>query len=132
MEIKLKLLLILGIIGLAIAGYLVYSRNRYHSVKVCPTGGGWNTVLNSKYSKTFGMRNDILGMIYYTIIIIEFFLLTALMTNLIIHFKIITSLALLFSIYLFYIQAAVLKQYCFYCVSAGIVNVFIFGIIITL
>lgn len=132
MDIKLIFLFVLAILGLAIAGYLVYSRNKYHSVKVCPTGGGCNAVLNSKYSKTFGMRNDILGIIYYLTIIVEYFLLTALMTNMIIYFKIISSLAFLFSVYLFYIQARVLKQYCFYCITTGIVNLFIFLIIIYL
>jgi len=132
MELKLILLLILAITGLAIASYLIYSRNKYHSIRGCPSGKGCNAVLNSKYSHIFGIKNDILGALYYLIIILEYFLLTALMTNLVIYFKILTSFALLFSIYLFYIQARVLRQYCFYCVTSAVINLLIFLIIITL
>ena len=132
MDLKLIFLPILAIIGIAIASYLIYSREKTHGVKVCPTGGGCNAVLNSKYSKTLGMRNDYLGILYYLIIITEYFLIMNLMTNFTIYFKAISSFALLFSIYLFYIQARVIKQYCFYCILTAIVNFFIFLIIIRL
>lgn len=131
METNLILLTFLAVIGILIASYLIYTRKKFHSVKVCPTGG-CDTVLNSKYSKTFGIRNDILGIIYYLTILAEVYISTNLLINLTIYFKIISSLAFLFSLYLLYIQARVLKAYCFYCILTAIVNLGIFIIIIRL
>lgn len=127
---QLTTLLILAILGLAITIYLVYTRTQKKAL-AC-NNDQCHAVLDSKYNKIFGINNDILGVLYYLVIIIEYFLLTALMTNMIIYFQIITSIALLGSIYLLYIQAFVLRKYCIYCIGTAIINFGIFWIIIIL
>ena len=131
MIMKLTFLLILAIFGIIISSYLIYSRKKYNKVLICLTEG-CNDVLDSKYSAIFSIKNDILGLIYYLIILAEYFLLTYLMTGLLIYFKIISGVALIFSIYLFYVQARILRKYCIYCVLSAIINLFIFYIIVTL
>ncbi len=128
--IKLTFLIILALLGLAITIYLFMNRIKRKSV-VC-TDDSCHIVLDSKYNKMFGINNDILGVLYYVVIIVEYFLLTALMTNLLFYFKAISTIALLSSVYLFYIQARVLKKYCVYCIITAIINLGIFLIIITL
>jgi uncharacterized membrane protein len=128
---KLTFLLILAISGIIISSYLIYSRKKYNRVLICPTNE-CNDVLDSKYSDIFSIKNDILGLVYYLIIFGEYFLLTYLMTGLLIYFKIISSTALFFSIYLLYVQVKILGKYCIYCILSAIINMFIFYIIMTL
>ena len=130
MMFKLNLLLIFAVIGILITIYLMHSR--LTKKKVMCKNNTCQVVLKSKYNKMFGFHNDILGILYYATIIIEYFLLTALMTNMIIYFKAISTMALIGSIYLVYIQARVLKNYCIYCITTAIINLGIFWIIISL
>ena len=131
MIMKLTFLLILAIFGIIISSYLIYSRKKYNKVLICPTNE-CNDVLKSKYSNMFPIKNDTLGLIYYLIILGTYFLLTNLMTELLIYLKIISSIALIFSIYLLYVQVKILRKHCIYCILPAIINMFIFYIIITL
>ena len=130
MNLKLTFLLILALLGLAITIYLFINRIKRKSV-VC-MDDSCHIVLDSKYNKMFGINNDTLGILYYIVMIIEYFLLTALMTNMLFYFKTISTVALFSSIYLFYIQARVLRAYCVYCIITAIINIGIFLIIISL
>lgn len=91
---------------------------------VCPLKMDCSKVTEGEYSKTFGIRNDVLGLLYF-LAALGGMLLTLLVPSL--QKMIYTLLAIMttggffFSAYLVYIQARVIKSYCFYClVSAGI------------
>lgn len=119
---SLGLLAILGIIN---SGHLILERIKRKPL-VCPIGGDCNDVLTSKYSKIFFVKNDVLGFLYYVFILVLAFIISSLSTNLIKYELIISGIALLFSAYLVFVQAKVLRKYCFYCLISALINLLIF------
>ena len=116
--------LILAIIGVIITSYISISHILKRNV-VCPISSkSCNVVLNSKYSKTFVIKNEFIGLVYYIFIILTVFL--PYLNNFIILIKIISGLAALYSIILFTIQIKIIKNYCFWCIFTAIINVGIF------
>ena len=118
-------LIILAILGFFNAGYLIIKRNRKKPL-VCPIGGHCEAVTESKYSKTLGIKNDLVGAAYYLIILALAIYTLLISTNLFYYMAIISGVALLFSIYLVYVQARVLKMFCFYCLISAGINILIF------
>ena len=118
---------VLAFSGLIDTGYLVYK----HAMKarqplVCPLRMDCAKVTEGEFSKTFGIRNDYLGILYYLSALIGAFLgmkfpeMKKVIYTLLL---LMTGGGLLFSGYLVYLQAKVIKEYCFYClVSAGITS----------
>lgn len=119
----LSLLFTLAAIGISETVYLI--RKRYaEELPVCIVGSGCHTVLTSKYSKTFGIHNDVLGLIFYIFVSV----ITAL---LLIGFPPydemirISAIAIILigavmSVYFTYLQAFVIKNWCVWClISAG-------------
>lgn len=124
-----KTVIFLAILGFFIAGYISYKKGKEESL-VCVVGKKCETVLNSKYNKFFGVRNEILGMFYYLLVIVLSLLFifgvgSIFGVSLITILILVTSLAVLFSIYLTYIQFFVLRAFCDYCLTSALVNVFI-------
>jgi len=117
-------LIVLAIFGIYIAGYLIYKRTTKKPL-VCPVGGDCEAVVSSKYGKTFGVKNDLTGILYYIFILVLALHLGFFQGFYPLWAKIITFLAFLFSVYLVYIQARVLKQYCFYCLTSAVINLLI-------
>ena len=118
-------LIILAIGGILTSSYLISKRRSLNTI-VCPLGGACEEVLTSKYSKTFSIKNDILGVLYYSYTLIFAISLFFVGAAFIKYEIVISGGALLFSLYLVFVQAKILNAYCFYClVSAGI-NLLIF------
>ena len=128
------LLLILGLIGLSISTYVIKKKSSKQPL-VCHIGKNCEKVIYGKYGKTFGIENTIGGLFYYGLItltgILMFFIPKLFEIPLIYQAEIIISgIAVLFSIYLTYIQGAVLKQWCDYCITSAIVSLLIFLVIL--
>jgi uncharacterized membrane protein len=121
----LIIFLVIAFIGLLNSGYLFLSHYRHKKI-ACPIGGKCNEVTESKYSKTFGIRNDFMGILYYLFVIIVGIFIYNGFREIKIIFIIIEGLALLFSIYLIYVQAFVLRSYCFYCIVSAVINLILF------
>jgi len=129
------LLILLSIIGFFIAYHV---HNRVHRKKqklVCLRGEGCNKVTTSKYAKTFGIENTILGMIYLTLIfaigILQLIFPGILTLNYVFWGKILVSGgSALFSIYLVGIQAFVLKDWCEYCLASSAISIAIFLVVV--
>ena len=118
---------ILAFMGLGISWYLVYKH--YISKKkpmVCIIGHDCSKVTESKWNTIFfGIRNDMLGLLFYVGLIAM---------NLGLYFfpqyiEVVYGLNVLgevgaatFSVFLIGIQAFVLKEYCFWCLSLSAVN----------
>ncbi|MBT6401395.1 vitamin K epoxide reductase family protein [candidate division WWE3 bacterium] len=112
----------LALVGLADTLYIV-KHTRKDNPLICPIGFECNEVVNSNYATFLGFKNDIIGVLFYIgmlfgglalIFLPDYY---ALLTSL---FKIATFGAALFSLYLTYIQAFKLKNFCLYCLfSAG-------------
>ncbi|MFQ5531854.1 MAG: vitamin K epoxide reductase family protein [Candidatus Nanoarchaeia archaeon] len=120
---------LLAVIGLGITIY-IYLKKNDPSTMVCIAGRNCAEVIQSKYGKTFNIRNEYLGALYYlSVIILTILFLYS--TTTILNVSILTILitlgiiSVLFSIYLTYIQFFVLKATCDYCLGSAIVNVLI-------
>lgn len=118
-------LIILGILGIFISGYLIKNRVK-KQLTVCPLGGHCDEVLESKWSKMFGVKNDILGIIYYIFILILALYIFFFQQPYPFFATIITLFAFLFSVFLVFIQGKIIKEYCFYCLISALINLLIF------
>ena len=125
----LKILLIL----LSLGGFLLARRIHIHKKKkkplVCPMKSNCDAVVHSNFSKLFGINLEVLGMIYYGFV---FFVYTVLLFFPVLGFAdsifalaIISSIAVIFSVYLVSLQAFVIKQWCAWCLGSAFVSLFI-------
>ncbi len=109
-------------IGIAETAYLI--RERYASRKpICPIGGGCSQVLESRYNKTLGVYNDLLGLAFYAVtacvaalLLLEVGASTRLNQAVVIS----TSIALLMSARFFYLQWRVIHAWCFWCLLSSL------------
>ena len=118
----------LTVIGILITSYIMYSHANNKKV-ICPSfSKNCNIVLDSKWSKIFGVKNEIFGFLYYLFI----FTITGLAVStpkIILATKGIVSIAAIYSIFLIYIQSKKLGHFCFYCICTAIVNLLLFFMI---
>ncbi len=124
---SLTTLIVLGIFGSAIAIFL-YSRHAQKKKLICPIGdpGECDAVVESKWGKTLGIKNELIGLGYFIIITINALLVWQEITKFVKYIQIFSLISILFSTYLLFIQHKVLKKYCFYCIMSTIVNILIF------
>ena len=124
-----EMLIHIGILVLGLCGFMVarhiFHHKRIGKLLVCPIKFDCNTVVNSDYSKFFGIPLELLGMTYYGFTVF-LHLLFILIPNNLNDFVLGVSTALavaafVFSLYLISILFFVLKKGCSWCfVSAGI------------
>jgi uncharacterized membrane protein len=110
------LLLIFSLIGLSFSLFLYL--NKLDS-SFC-TFGGCNSVLTSKFSKTLGIDNSILGIFY--------FLLVGALTylNKEKFLKILSIAGAIFALYLIFVMLFILKEICYYCLIVDLSAIIIF------
>jgi uncharacterized membrane protein len=115
--------------GLGVACYIYYTK-RYHKQLVCPIGSDCNAVVTSRYSKFLGVPLEHWGILYYAIIVSAYAVLIfaphllsgVLLSGLII----LTAAAFLFSLYLLFVQAFLLRQWCIWCLLSAMLSIMIF------
>ncbi|MAG78344.1 hypothetical protein CL616_03190 [archaeon] len=110
--------IILCIIGIIDSSYLIKKRLKKQPL-TCPLNDDCNIVTNSKWSKSFGINNDILGLLFYCFLVIALFINLTLVL-------LLTLIGALFSIYLLYIQKFKIKQFCFYCLISTMITFLLF------
>jgi uncharacterized membrane protein len=122
-------IVILSIGGLGVASYIRYTKSRGEEL-VCPVGSNCNVVVNSQYSKFLGVSLEYWGMLYYSILLLSYIYLifiphifTSLM---LLGLSLLTTSAFLFSLYLLFIQAFILRQWCIWCLLSAIFSIIIF------
>ena len=118
-------LIVLSFLGLVNAIYLAWKHFRKKPL-VCPLTEKCELVMESRWSHMFGVRNEVLGVLHYLLVLaaaITIFLANVNIKNIII---IETGGALLFSLFLVYLQARVIKNYCFYCLISAFISLLIF------
>lgn len=109
--------------------YLQYLRYQKKGKKViCPIHGRCEKVLGSKFGKTFGIKNEVIGIFYYffSFITIVAFSIFAPISKMTLFALIIASIATLFSAYLLYVQTFIIRHFCFWCIVASLLNFAIF------
>jgi uncharacterized membrane protein len=127
----------IGIMALGLCGFMVarhiYHHKRTGKLLVCPIQFDCNTVVNSDYSRFFGIPLELLGMYYYGFTFFLHLLFVVVPnqfgSSAILASTILASAAFLFSIYLVSILLFVLRKGCSWCfVSAGLSTlIFILG-----
>ena len=121
-------IVILALIGIGDTAYLIHKASKKEKLS-CPLGSDCNTVLNSKWSTTLGVRNDLLGLLYYlgvllgTLGIIYALPFAALIKS---GLLLASAGAFFLSGYLTYVQIKNLDHICFYCLISAIVSTLIF------
>lgn len=123
------LLLIFSALGFANALFLhlQYLQQEKSGKKMfCILGSSCGEVVASKYGKTFGIKNEWIGFVFYTAIGI-LSSMNFLEPNFHVYSHIplfvITAFASTFSLYLLLIQSFVLKKICFMCLVAIVINI---------
>jgi len=126
-----KLIIILaGFIGLCIS-FLIYHHKKYKKEPlVCPLNFRCDEVVNSEYSKLFGIELEKIGITYYALILITyliFLLFSHPFLDYINYFNLaISGIAFVVSVYLLYIQTFILKKWCSWCLGSSILSIIIF------
>ena len=93
---------------------------------MCPREMPCDIVVNSAYSKTFGIGNDILGIVYFAGEAVLFVIYAFSLNHILfIALSLIVAVGLLFSFYLIIIQAFVLKKWCLWCLGSTAANIII-------
>ena len=112
---------LLAIFGFSLAYHIWHTKSTKQKL-VCIIGKDCNKTIESEHSETFGVENTILGMIYYSFVMIAS--LVAILYPSILTLSLFTTgffmaagLATLFSIYLVFVQGFVLKHFCEYCLG---------------
>lgn len=122
--------LILSIIGFALA-YHIWHKKSSNQKLVCVIGEDCSKVVESKYGKTFGIDNSVLGMLYYFFVLAASILALFSPMLLTVHlfvkgFLAIAGLSALFSLYLVFIQIFILKEFCEYCLGNTLITILVF------
>ncbi len=118
--------LTISMIGLFVSLY-IYHKKRQHRPLMCPRKADCNTVINSTFSKTFGIPNEVVGIIYYTLMlgVAGIAILSPDLLNPFIRVVLLVAniAAALFSLYLIALQAFVIRSWCMWCLVSACVNV---------
>lgn len=117
---------VLALIGLANASYLLYKKVRNEKL-TCLIGGDCDIVTKSKYGYIFGIPNEVVGIGFYILVLVLFFLSSLGIASipgfsLGVLLLLLAIPASLTSLYLLGIQAFVLKKWCDYCILSVLVN----------
>ncbi|OGI94968.1 hypothetical protein A3A03_02230 [Candidatus Nomurabacteria bacterium RIFCSPLOWO2_01_FULL_40_18] len=120
---------VLGVCGFLVARY-IYTHKKARKSLVCPIRFDCNTVINSDYSKFLGIPVELLGMIYYALVTIAYFVFIfggEVVPGPIIGIFITVSLgAFIFSLYLIVVQIFILRKGCSWCIVSSVISVTIF------
>ncbi len=122
------LLAIFSVFGILDAGYLTYKYFAGGSIK-CGLLNGCDTVTTSAYSAIAGVPVSLLGLGFYLAVFFLALIMIETASRRFAGLLFFLSLgALAFSAYLVYVQAAILRSYCLYCLISALT---VFAIFIT-
>ncbi len=116
--------LLVGAIALfAFGGFLdatFLTFHHYSSAKIgCPLFGGCDRVLQSKYATIGDVPISLFGAGYYLVVLtLAVVYLEKRLAKLIFGIAVLSGVGLLTSLYLVYLQAFVLRAFCFYCMTS--------------
>jgi uncharacterized membrane protein len=115
--------------GVSIALY-IHRKKRLHEPLTCPIGHSCDPVIHSRFSRFMDMPVEILGVLYYTIVVVAYLLflfapsLAQTVPSLILFA--LSALAFLFSLYLIAVQLFILRQWCTWCIISALLCTVIF------
>jgi uncharacterized membrane protein len=123
----------LAFLGLIDTLYLSYNRLTRNEL-VCNILDGCDVVTSSKYADLFGIPLAYLGLIFYVLILLLILFRSKLQNSnkwpVKKSLEISISIGFLMSLYFFYIQFAILKTFCEYCLVSLGINLVMFILVI--
>ncbi|MDP3710706.1 MAG: vitamin K epoxide reductase family protein [bacterium] len=122
--------IILSSLGFLLAFYIHHTK-RNKEVLVCPVGTTCDGVVHSEFSRFLGVGVEVWGMVYYALIVGGYgfsLVFSGAYFDLSIFILLgFSMVAFLFSLYLTFVQAFFLKQWCTWClISAGLCTIIFF------
>src|SRR3989344_1843519 len=72
----LRFIIILSSLAGFLLSFYIFKKKKHREVLVCPIGSDCNSVVNSDYSKFFGIPLELIGIIYYGVIFISYLLIS--------------------------------------------------------
>ena len=115
--------------GFGVALYIYYTK-KHHKLLVCPIGSNCNAVVSSRYARFLGVSLEYWGMLYYAIIFTTYIVLIFaphLLSGLFLAgLTMLTTAAFFFSLYLLFVQAFLLRQWCIWCILSAALSIMIF------
>jgi len=134
MILFLKIVLLFSAVTGFLISFYLWHKKRSRETLTCPAGFKCDQVLHSKYSRFFGIPVEVLGILYYGFVIVAYTIIFQLGNGDVVSQPIlflVTSVsvgAFLFSLYLTFIQAFQIKQWCTWCLtSAGLCTFILFA-----
>ena len=118
------ILLLLAFSGLAETVYLISCRLQKRR-PICPAGESCSIVLESNYNSLFWIHNDIVGLFFYSAIIIDLLLIGMRIGFVPLEFLALNALFIggaCMSALLIYIQWKIIKFWCFWCLVSACIN----------
>lgn len=110
--------------------FYIYSSKRYKKPLFCPQGENCEAVVNSRYSTFMGLPIEWLGMVYFGLIFLSYsslsFLFNLVGAPIMLWLASISFVAFLFSLYLIFLQAFLIKEWCIWCLLISTVSTTIF------
>lgn len=126
------LLFTIAAIGISETSYLIRKRKAGER-PVCLIGERCHEVLESKWSRLFGVPNDVLGLLFYSMVsVLLAFLLIEIpplgLWEMLIKISIAGGMAM--SLVLLFLQWKVIKAWCFWCVLSALTTFMMGGIVL--
>jgi uncharacterized membrane protein len=124
------IIVVLAIVGLYLSWKInrVKARGAKTGQLVCPIGTSCKHILFSKFSAIFGVSIEILGFIYYGLILLGYLIMIFYpLPALALILLLATFAGFAFSIYLLFVQGFLIKKWCVWCVSSALSSILIFG-----
>ncbi|OGG37491.1 hypothetical protein A2110_02775 [Candidatus Jorgensenbacteria bacterium GWA1_54_12] len=122
MTVPYALIFTIAALGISETAYLVKKR-RLAEKPVCLIGEDCGVVLTSKWSKMFGIPNDILGFVFYvSIAIVTAFLVIGIEPLAVWDriMKIMIAFGAGLSVFFTYLQWRVIKAWCLWCLMSAV------------
>ncbi len=114
--------------GIIDTSYLLYQHYKKKPL-VCPMDHDCSVVTESKWSKVFFVRNEILGLSFYLLILISLTLsiiLPNFSSKIYLFIFILSIIGVAFSLFLVYLQIYKIRDYCFYCLISAFLTLLSF------
>ena len=129
-DIAPYLLIIFSAFGGFLIAFYIRHKKSSREVLVCPLNSNCEEVIHSDYSRFFGIPVEILGLLYYGVIAVSYGFIIGLpeyvSPNLLYILFALSGGAFLFSLYLTFIQAFTLREWCTWCLTSAALSTIIF------
>lgn len=126
-----RLIFIFSLLGFAVSAFLLYEYS-LSGPMVCPVGKGCDIVRSSPYASFFGIPVPVFGIIFYlTMAALSVIHSHDLPAKLVKKLQLLLALTGVgFGVYLTYLEAFIIKAFCFWCVLSFIISVIILKVIL--